>query len=56
VVEAIAKTRGSLRRVELSTLARDALESLPEALRREQLVFPGTRGAVLDLGRWRRGP
>jgi integrase len=56
IVEAQGKTRGSLRTVLLSKLALSALVSLPTPLRRDQLVFPGKAGDVLDLAAWRRGP
>jgi integrase len=46
------KTKGSLRRVPLSARAADALESVPRALH-TRLVFPGPRGAHIDLRNWR---
>ncbi|MEX2103321.1 MAG: site-specific integrase, partial [Gaiellaceae bacterium] len=49
-----AKTPGALRAVELTDLALDALDILPTPLRREQLVFPGRRAAVLDIHAWSR--
>jgi hypothetical protein len=55
IVEAEAKTRGALRSVRLSALALEALALLPTPLRAEQLVFPGDRGEVIDLAKWRRG-
>jgi integrase len=48
IAEANAKTPGALRAVELTDLALEALDSLPTQLRRDQLVFPGKRGGVLD--------
>lgn len=55
IAEANAKTQGALRAVELTDLALEALDSLPTPLRRDQLVFPGKRGGVLDVHAWSRG-
>lgn len=49
-----AKTRGSLRSVLLNRQALDSLALLPTPLNRDQLVFPGNRGGVLNLHNFRR--
>jgi len=49
-----AKTEGSLRTVQLQQRALDALASLPSPLRRDQLLFPSTRGGLIDLDNWRQ--
>jgi integrase len=54
IIEAEAKTPGALRAVELVDLALEALGALPTPLRREQLVFPGARGGILDVHAWSR--
>jgi integrase len=56
LIEHVAKTRGSLRTVLLTDTALAALDLLPTALLRDQLVFAGKNGDVLDLPAWRRGP
>jgi integrase len=55
IAEANAKTQGALRAVELTDLALEALDSLPTPLRRDQLIFPGKRGGILDVHAWSRG-
>jgi integrase len=47
------KTKGSRRRVPLSARASEALETVPRTLR-TRLVFPGPRGAHIDLRNWRK--
>jgi integrase len=47
------KTKGSRRRVPLSARASAALETVPRTLR-TRLVFPGPRGAHIDLRNWRK--
>jgi integrase len=47
------KTKGSRRRVPLPARASEALESVPRTLH-TRLVFPGPRGAYVDLRNWRR--
>ena len=47
------KTKGSRRRVPLPARASEALESVPRALH-TRLVFPGPRGAPIDLRNWRK--
>ena len=46
------KTKGSKRRVPLSARASEAPESVPRSLH-TRLVFPGPRGAHIDLRNWR---
>jgi integrase len=55
IVENQAKTRGSLRAVELDALALAALASLAEPLDRTRLVFEGQRGVHINLAAFRRG-
>lgn len=52
VVKAV-KTKGSRRRVPLPTRAAAALELVPRRLD-TRLVFPGPRGAHIDLRNWRK--
>jgi integrase len=47
------KTKGSRRRVPLSARASAALDAVPRTLR-TRLVFPGPRGAYIDLRNWRK--
>jgi integrase len=47
------KTKGSRRRVPLPARASEALESVPRTLH-TRLVFPGPRGAHIDLRNWRK--
>jgi integrase len=47
------KTKGSRRRVPLPARATEALETLPRRLD-SRLVFPGPRGAHIDLRNWRK--
>jgi integrase len=54
VVEAVAKTEGAFRAVELTNVALEALDLLPTPLHRDQLVFPGARGGILDTHAWSR--
>jgi integrase len=56
ITEGKGKTRRALRTVYLNRYAREALAMLPTQLRRDQLVFPGVRGGIIDLAKWRRGP
>jgi integrase len=53
VVELTAKTKGSLRTVQLQQPAIDALEALPTPLR-GGLIFPAEDGERIDLHAWRR--
>jgi integrase len=47
------KTPGALRPFVMTRRAIDALELLPEPLRKSQLVFPNTKGGFVDLDNWR---
>lgn len=53
IVELTAKTKGSLRTVQLQQVAVDALDALPTPLR-GGLIFPGDDGKRIDLHVWRR--
>jgi integrase len=53
VAEGKAKTRGSLRAVQLQRFGLDALADLPTPLTQTQLVLPSPQGRLINLHNWR---